>query len=80
MSQYISIEAIKISDKDPFWMTSKLKNAIKQKHRACRKFLKRGRKQEDGEAVRTRKIAEAKNKKLGTKLCHLCKIILERLQ
>ena len=55
-------------------MTSKLKTAIKRKHRVYRKFIKRGRKQEDWDTVQnnTRKIAEAKNQhfsKLGKKLC-----------
>ena len=47
MSLYIPNESIKISDKDPPWLTHELKTAIKQKHRVCKKFVRRGRNQED---------------------------------
>ena len=77
MSLYIPNETIRINDKDPPWLTSELKTAIKRKHRLYRKFIRRGRKQEDWNLVRniqlenTRKIIEAKDKyhsKLGKKL------------
>jgi len=51
MPKYIPNETIKISHKDPPWMTWKLKTAIKQKHRVYRKFIKRGRKEVDWDAV-----------------------------
>ena len=77
MSLYIPNETIRINDKDPPWLTSELKIAIKRKHRLYRRFIRRGRKQEDWNPVRniqlenTRKIIEAKDKyysKLGKKL------------
>ena len=77
MSLYIPNETIRINDKDPPWLTSELKTAIKRKHRLYRRFIRRGRKQEDWNLVRniqlenTRKIIEAKDKyysKLGKKL------------
>ena len=77
MSRYLPNETIKINDKDPPWLTSELKTAIKRKHRLYRRFIRRGRNQEDWNLVRsiqlenTRKIIEAKEKcysKLGKKL------------
>ena len=77
LSLYIPSETIRINDKDPPWLTSELKTAIKRKHRLYRRFIRRGRNQEDWNLVRNiqlenaRKIIEAKDKyysKLGKKL------------
>ena len=68
MSLYIPNESITINDKDPPWLTLELKTAIKRKHRVYKKFLRRGRNQEDWTFVRklqlenTKKIIEAKHK------------------
>ena len=43
MSHNIPNETIKISVKDPPCVTSRLKTAIRRKHRVYRKFIKRGR-------------------------------------
>ena len=47
ISLHIPNESIKISDKDPPWLTHEPKTAIKQNHRVCKKFVRRGRNQED---------------------------------
>ena len=65
MSLYIPNESFKISDKGPPWLTHELKTAIKRKHRVYKKFVRRGRNQEDWTFVRklqlenTKKIIEA---------------------
>ena len=51
MSLYIPNETITINDKDPPWLTSELKTAIKRKHRLYRRFIRRGRNQEDWNLV-----------------------------
>ena len=77
VSFHIPNETIRINDKDPPWLTKSLKTAIKRKHRVYRRYIRRGRKQEDWSLVRnlqfenSKKIAEAKNtfySKLGNKL------------
>ena len=40
MLLHISNESIKISDKDPPWLTHELKTAIKQKRRVYKKFVR----------------------------------------
>jgi len=47
MSLHIPYESAKISDKDPLWLTHKLKPATKCNYRACKKFVRRGKSQED---------------------------------
>ena len=67
---------IKCNDKDPPWITNELKTGIKRKHRVFKKFLDRGRKQEDWNLVKevrnetSKMITNAKEKyhqKLGQK-------------
>ena len=43
-SLYIPNKVITCDDRDPPWMTVTLKSAIKRKHRAYSKYVKRGRK------------------------------------
>ena len=68
---------IKCNDKDPPWITSELKTAIKRKHRVFKRFLDRGRRQEDWNLVKevcnetSKMITNAKEnyyQKLGHKL------------
>ena len=40
-------------NRDPPWMTTSLKSAIKREHRVYNKYVKRGRKPDDLEYVRT---------------------------
>ena len=62
-SLYIPNKVITFDDRDPLWMTATLKSAIKRKH----KYVKRGRKADDWEYVRSvrnetsAKINKAKN-------------------
>ena len=51
--QYIAKKTITCDDRDPPWMTATLKSAIKHKHRVYNKYVKRGRKPDDSEYVRT---------------------------
>ena len=51
--QYIPNKIITCDDRDPPWMTATLKSAIKPKRRVYNKYVKRGRKPDDWEYVRT---------------------------
>ena len=53
LSQYIPNNIITCDDRDPPWMTAALKSAIKPKRRVYNKYVKRGRKPDDWEYVRT---------------------------
>ena len=53
LSANIPNREIKCNDKDPPWVTSALKTAIKRKHRLYRNYMRRGRNTEDWERVRT---------------------------
>ena len=53
LSQYIPNKIITCDDRDPPWMTAALNSAIKRKHRVYNKYVKRGRKPDDWEYVRT---------------------------
>ena len=53
LSQYICNKIITCDDRDPPWMTAALKSAIKRKRRVYNKYVKRGRKPDDWEYVRT---------------------------
>ena len=46
LSSEIPNRVVKCNDKDAPWVTADVKTAIRQKHRVCKKFLQRGRKQE----------------------------------
>ncbi len=52
LSSHIPNKIIKCNDKDPPWITPELKSAIKRKHRVYRKFVQRGRRQEDWNLVK----------------------------
>ena len=74
---HIPNRVLKIDDKDPPWMNHSIKTAIKGKHRVYRKFLDRGRRQEDWALVKEARyealkmIIDAKDKyfcNLGRKL------------
>ena len=52
LSENIPSKIIKCNDKDPPWITNELKTAIKRKHRVFKKFLDRGRRQEDWNLVK----------------------------
>ena len=66
-SEFISNKTITCHNRDPPWMTTSLKSAIKRKHRVYNKYVKRGRKPDDWEYVRTirnqtsSKITQAKD-------------------
>ena len=45
-------KVVKIDEKDPPWITPGLKTAIKRKHRVCKRFVQRGRRQEDWALVK----------------------------
>ena len=47
VTKNIPNKVVKIDDKDPPWITPGLKSAIKRKHRVYKRFVQRGRKQED---------------------------------
>ena len=51
-TDYIPNQVIKCSDKDPPWISSEIKTAIKRKHRVYKKFLLRGKRQEDLDLVK----------------------------
>ena len=81
LTLYIPNKTIKINDKDAPWITPKLKSAIKRKHRAFRKYIRRGRNHDDWKTVKkiqaenSKKILDAKNSyylKLGKKLSDPC--------
>ena len=70
-------KTITCDNRNPPWMTTSLKSAIKRKHRVYNKYVKLGRKPNDWEYVRTirnqtsSKITQAKDKyfsSLGKKL------------
>ena len=74
---HIPNRVLKIDDKDPPWINHSIKTAIKRKHRVYRKFLDRGRRQEDWALVKearyeaSKMIIDAKDKyfrNLGRKL------------
>ena len=52
LSENIPNKIIKYNDKDPPWINNELKTAIKRKHRVFKKFLDRGRRQEDWNLVK----------------------------
>ena len=52
LSSQIPNKIIKCNDKDPPWITPELKSAIRRKHRVYRKFVQRGRRQEDWNQVK----------------------------
>ena len=52
-SLYIPNKVITCDDQDLPWMTATLKSAIKRKHRVYNKYVKRGRKPDDWEYVRS---------------------------
>ena len=52
VTKNIPNEVVKIDDKDPPWVTPGLKSAIKRKHRVNKRFVQRGRKQEDWTLVK----------------------------
>ena len=77
LSSYIPNRTIKCDDRDPPWITSQLKAAIKRKHRVYRRYIERGKNHDDWCQVKTirnetsRMIVNAKNKyyqNLGRKL------------
>ena len=77
LSLHIPNKVIKINDKDATWITPELRSAIKRKHRVFRKYIRRGRSEEDWKIVKevqaenSKKILDAKNSyylKLGKKL------------
>ena len=81
LTLYIPNKTIKINDKDAPWITPELKSAIKRKHRAFRKYIRRGRNHDDLKTVKkiqaenSKKILDAKNSyylKLGKKLSDPC--------
>ena len=53
MLQYIPNKIIKCDNNDPPWITPEVKTAIKRKHRIYNKYVKRGRKTDEWEHVRT---------------------------
>ena len=74
---HIPNRVLKIDDKDPPWINHSIKTAIKRKHRFYRKFLDRGRRQEDWALVKearyeaSKMIIDAKDeyfRNLGRKL------------
>ena len=76
-SGFIPNKTITCDNRNPPWMTTSLKSAIKRKHRVYNKYVKRGRKPDDWEYVRTvrnqtsLKITQAKDEyfsSLGKKL------------
>ena len=77
LSSDIPNRTIKCDDRDPPWITSQLKTAIKRKHRVYRRYIERGKNNDDWCQVKTirnetsRMIVNAKNKyyhNLGRKL------------
>ena len=76
-SKFIPNKTITCDNRDPPWMTPSLKSAIKCKHRVYNKYVRRGRKPDDWECVRTvrnqtsSKITQAKDEyfsSIGKKL------------
>ena len=79
LSSNIPNKVVKCSDKDAPWVTAEVKTAIRRKHRVYKKFLQRGRKQEDWIKVKdvrketSKIILDAKEKynpKLGRNLSY----------
>ena len=66
-SEFIPNKTVTCDNCDPPWMTPSLKSAIKRKHREYNKYVRRGRKPDDWEYVRTvryqtsSKITQAKD-------------------
>ena len=52
MHRFIPNQMIRCDDRDPPWITPKLKTAIKRKHRVYNKYVNRGRKPDEWEYVR----------------------------
>ena len=52
MHRFIPNQMIKCDDRDPPWITPKLKTAIKRKHRVYNKYVERGRKPDEWDHVR----------------------------
>ena len=57
MHHFIPNQMIRCDDRDPPWITPKLKTAIKHKHQIYNKYVKRGRKPDEWEYV-----TQARNK------------------
>ena len=53
IDRFIPNKMIKFYDKYPRWMTPKVKTAIKRKHRIYNKYVRRGRKPDEWECVRS---------------------------
>ncbi len=72
LSANIPNKIIKCKEKDPPWITSELKTAIKRKHRIFRKYKNRGRRLEDWKLVKevrnetSRLITKAKENYFST--------------
>ena len=47
MHRFIPNQIIRCDDRDPPWITPKLKTAIKRKHQVYNKYVKRGRKPDE---------------------------------
>ena len=77
MTSYIPNRVVKCCDKDPPWITPRIKTAIKRKQRVYRNFCQRGRRDQDWDRVKhvrnetSKMILNAKEeyfKRLGRKL------------
>ena len=51
MRRFIPNQMIRCDDRDPPWITPKLKTAIKRKHRVYNKYVKRGHMPDEWEYV-----------------------------
>ena len=60
VTKNIPNKVIKIENKDPPWITPGLKTAIKRKHRVYKRFVQRGRRQEDWALVKNIRNETAK--------------------
>ena len=47
IAENVPNRVITVNEKDPPWITKKIKTAIRRKHRIYNKYIKRGSKQED---------------------------------
>ena len=52
MSRFIPNKMITCNDKDSPWITPEIKTAVKRKHRAYNKYVRRGRRPDERENVR----------------------------
>ena len=60
LSAHIPNKIVECNDKDPPWMTNKLKTAIKRKHRVFDKYIRPGKKQVDWDIVKVVRNATCK--------------------